>query len=173
MKLQLSKLNLARDEAVMQKSPTDIVDMLHNQIAEIEENVNKIMQHKANGACIHSRVKWYEEGEKETKYFLGLEKSRSGNKTLGKIKNEKGELITDTQEILMEQKKFYKRLYGQTKKTKFMYTNSSDVKLTDEEKRKFDTPFTYEDFKKSLRSMADNKAPGLDGLTCAFYKMFF
>jgi hypothetical protein len=36
----------------------------------------KIYSDKAKGAQIRSRIKWVEEGEKNTKFFLGLEKAR-------------------------------------------------------------------------------------------------
>jgi hypothetical protein len=34
------------------------------------------------GAQIRSRVQWVEQGEKNTKYFLGLEKNRQTRKTI-------------------------------------------------------------------------------------------
>jgi hypothetical protein len=38
--------------------------------------LSKIYSDKAKGAQIRSRIKWVEEGEKNTKFFLGLEKAR-------------------------------------------------------------------------------------------------
>ena len=64
-------------------------------------------------------------------------------------------------------------MYGSTPSTRFTYVNKTKIKLSDDERELYDQPFTIEDFKKALKSMSENKAPGLDGLTCSFYKMFF
>ena len=48
---------------------TDKVDRLENMKSELE----KIRREKINGIIVRSRVKWYEEGEKCTSYFLNLE----------------------------------------------------------------------------------------------------
>ena len=58
-----------------------------------------MIEKKAKGAAIRSRAKWVEFGEKNTKYFLNLEKSRRGNKSINKIKNTKGTLVTEQQAI--------------------------------------------------------------------------
>ena len=70
--------------------------MLHQQISEVEHHVNRIMEQKAAGARVRSRVKWYEKAEASTRYFLGLEKCKSANKTLTKIYNSRGQIETDT-----------------------------------------------------------------------------
>ena len=41
------------------------------------ENLNKIYQEKANGIRIRGECDWYEQGEKTSKYFLNLGKSRA------------------------------------------------------------------------------------------------
>jgi hypothetical protein len=42
------------------------------------------------GAQIRSRVQWVEQGEKNTKYFLGLEKNRQTRKTINSLYDENG-----------------------------------------------------------------------------------
>ena len=57
------------------------------------------------------KATFYELGEKNTKYFFNLEKSRGKNKTMTSIKNSLGNLIQDPREILKEQRNFYSNLY--------------------------------------------------------------
>ena len=51
----------------------------HNDLHYIEykERLNTIYSKKVNGIQIRSKCDWYESGEKSTKFFLNLEKSRS------------------------------------------------------------------------------------------------
>ena len=39
-----------------------------------QNNLDKLIENNAKGATIRSRARWMEYGEKNTKYFLGLEK---------------------------------------------------------------------------------------------------
>ena len=41
---------------------------------KITEQLEKIYKAKCQGSIIRSRVKWFEEGEKNSKYFMSLEK---------------------------------------------------------------------------------------------------
>ena len=43
---------------------------------ETYEKLDKIYQEKANGIRIRSKCNWYGHGEKSSKFFLNLEKSR-------------------------------------------------------------------------------------------------
>ena len=56
-------------------------------------------------------AKWVEEGEKNTKYFLNLEKRNYNNTCIKTLFNKDNEEITDMKQILEEQKRFYENLY--------------------------------------------------------------
>ena len=47
------------------------------EYTETNEKLDKIYQEKANGIRIRSKCNWYEHGEKSSKFFLSLEKSRA------------------------------------------------------------------------------------------------
>lgn len=50
-------------------SSTDLL-----KLATLQNELDNIYEEKARGAFIRSRQKWMEAGEKNTKYFFGLEK---------------------------------------------------------------------------------------------------
>ena len=62
---------------------------------------------KNNGIILRSKAKWVEEGEKNTKYFLNLEKRNYNNTCIKTLINKDNKEITDMTEILEEQKLFY------------------------------------------------------------------
>ena len=85
-----------------------------NRINNAEKKLENLYINEAKGAQIRSRVKWTEEGEKNTKLFIGLEKSRQTHKNICALTNEKGEIITDSSEILKLEKTFYENWYKST-----------------------------------------------------------
>ena len=57
------------------------------------------------------KIKWYNEGEKNTKYFLNLEKRHFKLSTITQLKITDQKFITSDKEILAECETFYKELY--------------------------------------------------------------
>ena len=63
------------------------------------------------GSILHILSQNYEEGKKYSKYFFSLEKRRSKQKTITKLKTANGHEITNQEEILKECRLFYEKLY--------------------------------------------------------------
>ena len=59
---------------------------------------------------IRSRARWYEHGEKNSKYFFNLEKRNHIRKDIRKLRLS-GVITVDPFEILEGEKKFYENLY--------------------------------------------------------------
>ena len=70
---------------------------------------------KADGAIFRSKVKWVEEGERNTKYFINLEKQNYNIKYIKALIDSNGTLITDASSIINEQRKFTKTYIQQNK----------------------------------------------------------
>ena len=66
------------------------------------------MNYYLEGAALHSKILWYQQGNK-TQFFYVLEKLNFNNKMM-KIKPSDGQIITNSIEILKEQKKFCEKL---------------------------------------------------------------
>lgn len=79
---------------------------------EVKYELEKIDDEKIKGAIVRSKVQWYEEGEKSTRYFLGLEKNRSVKKHVQKLTLSNGETTTCPKEIMSIATSFYKDLYS-------------------------------------------------------------
>ena len=57
---------------------------------------------KTKGAQIRSKAKWVNEGEKNTKFFLGLEKSHQTFNVIKELKTSDGKIAKSENEILGE-----------------------------------------------------------------------
>ena len=64
------------------------------------------MLRKTKGTILRSKVRWHEEGERNTKYFYSLDKRHHDVKTISKLKVGENYYIEDQLEILEEEKKF-------------------------------------------------------------------
>ncbi|GFR81442.1 LINE-1 reverse transcriptase homolog [Elysia marginata] len=135
---------------------------------------------KTRGAIVRSRTKWVEQGEKNTKYFLNIEKRRASNNLIKQLKNEAHEVIKDPHEILEEIRKYYEHLYAkdaavekvQDRLDDFLVGITHNV-LTEEDKHLCDAEINLNEMGEALKQLNDNSAPGSDGLTADFYKVFW
>lgn len=58
-----------------------------------------------------SKMKWFELGEKPTKYFFKLEKNNYEKKLIREVELENGEIISDPVQINKEIGDFYQNMY--------------------------------------------------------------
>jgi hypothetical protein len=137
-------------------------------------------QHAAHSAQIRARVKWIENGEKNTKFFLNLEKSRANSKILTSVKDETGRTVTKQEEILQVQKNYFKNLYRKRIKPDDMqdrievFLNNVNVpKLSQEQKNDCEGKITTDEILKALKELKNGSSPGNDGITIEFIKMFW
>ena len=77
-----------------------------------KNELDKISYDRTRGACVRSKARWHEFGERSSKYFLNLEKRNYENKCITSLIKENGSSIKDPKEILKEQKRFYQFLYS-------------------------------------------------------------
>ena len=147
------------------------------KLYNLRTEFNKIAEHRTNGAIIRSRIRWHEKGEKNTKYFLNLEKRQTSKTFISKLKSQDGHEITDSNEILNCQKLFYKNLYTAVPRSdlydKLFFENPTLPKLNDIELEALDRPITNQECFEILKLCAKDKCPGSDGFTVEFYLHFW
>ena len=147
-----------------------------NLVRTLEESLKNIMLREAEGTKIRSRLQWFEEGEKPTKFFHNLEKYNAQNKTWNKILNNNDELIFGTNGILIEQVEFYKKLYSseginQSEKENFgQYITKTISKDNFEMLNK---EIELQDIFNAITKMKTNSSPGPDGIITEFYVIFY
>ena len=61
-------------------------ETLTMQLEGYKQELEKLIEYKTKGSIIRSKTRWYNEGEKSTKYFLGLEKRHVNKKNYKKFK---------------------------------------------------------------------------------------
>ena len=150
---------------------------LRDKLNALEFEYNLKCLNELKGAQIRSKIKWVEEGEQNTKFFLTLEKIRGHQKIMTSL-NMNGVDITDQDEIMQEQVNFYSNLYSNHRRFVNMeYENflvNVDIPKLSEEEREFcDKNIDIGEIGKALKQLKNDSSPGLDGLTAAWYKFFW
>ena len=142
---------------------------------EVKQELKQIGDEKINGQIIRSKVRWHEEGERSTKYFLGLEKAKAVKKHLQKLKLKDGRITTDPKEILSAQVDFYRKLYSSKLQDNPSTYNFFDhtITLNDVDRDDCEGAITIKECEEALHTFKNDKSPGNDGITSEFYKHFW
>ena len=128
---------------------------------------------QAKGHIFRSKVKWCEEGEKNTKYFFSLEKARYNAKTCFTVFDENDKEITEPKGILEVQSKFYRELYDIDTDVNFTLANTHNIRVPAEITLAQNDEIVEEEIACAIKMMNNNKTPGEDGIPIDFYKVFW
>ncbi|KAK3107474.1 hypothetical protein FSP39_015361 [Pinctada imbricata] len=148
-----------------------------NELRNLKKELEQIRENKMKAIMMRVKAKWIEEGEKPTKYFCSLEKRNYINKTVTKIIDSHGVIITEQTAILKEIETFYSNLYKSKDDTISNISleellNYNDIpKLTVENANTLEGKITYKEASTALKNMKNFKSPGPDGFTSEFYKV--
>ena len=149
------------------------------KIKHTREEIEKIQEEKTKGAMIRCKVRWYEEGEKSTKYFLNLEKRNYSKKVISRLKDKHNHTLSQPKEINNEIFDFYKKLYSSRTRLNDNLHESEEIlstiekKLTNEESNQLEGAISEAEMVEALKTTPNGKSPGSDGLTAEFYKIFW
>ena len=155
--------------------------VMNTKITKLESKINEHITRITEGHVVRSRTRFYEEGEKNSKYFLGLEKRRGDTKSIKHLIKGDGTHIYDNKDILLEEKEFYVKLYS-THRTQFpdysakkeeFVANLNIPQLNKDEANETSGIITEDELNQAIHLSADNKSPGTDGLGNEFYKIFW
>ena len=124
-----------------------------------KEDLDYLTLKKANSTIFRARVKWYEEGEKSSRYFFSLEKAKYNAKTCSKLIVNNTTYTTDD-DILHQQKLFYEDLYKVNDEVSFALCNNSQRILSQEAKNSLQRQISIGELDLAVSQLQNNKTPG-------------
>ncbi len=141
------------DEINKNESEGIIIDTKEKEM--VQNKINEYYKDKDDGYLIRSKIKWIEEGEKSTKFFFNLEKSRQSNNVIRQIKDKNGRLQTDDNEILKVTSEFYENLFttrniDQDKINEYLQATDFRNKLTEKQKNECDEEIVENELEKVI-----------------------
>ena len=171
--------NLRNDMKFWQLSVENAVDDTFRSLAtsKLDDLIckrDKLLDSLGEFICNRMKSKWYQEGEKGTKYFLNIQKSKGKKLELQSLTTNNKE-VDQPNEIDKIVEEFYKRLYekGDSKSVnrgglsaflqnleKPTITNIDDI----------NNPLTLQDLRDTINSCKDS-SPGPDGIPYSLIKL--
>ena len=137
-------------------------EKIYTELEDKKRELEAYIEYQTKGAILRSKSRWYNEGEKNTAYFLNLEKRHCKQGTITQLKRDEHNLIYSDKEILSECKLFYENLYS---------SSLADANVFQE--TFFPVQENARKCLEALRDMMPEKTPSTDGLPCEFYKVFW
>ena len=149
------------------------------QLDQKTKELEKIIEHRTKGAILRAKCRWYNEGEKNSKYFLSLEKRHYKNGVISQLKLGDNDFACSDKEILSECETFYRDIYSSkadrdnSRINDLFFGDAPPKSLNLEEKEKCEGILTKAECLQALKSMKSGKTPGSDGLPVEFYNVFW
>ena len=147
------------------------------EIEIAKRELGKIQTIKTNGAIVRSKMIKLEDGEKNSTYFLSLEKQKQKSKAISQLQIG-NETTQDHNTIMDELYSFYSNLYKDNNPppenpTCNSFFENVTPKISETEKQSCEGLISEKECADALKQMANNKTPGLDGFPVEFYKVFW
>ncbi|XP_075316041.1 A.superbus venom factor 1-like, partial [Odontesthes bonariensis] len=131
---------------------------------------------KAQGALVRSRFQSIELMDAPTKFFFNLEKKNGQKKLMQSLQSEDGTLLHSQTDIRRRARAFFEDLY----ESEISYEQAPEnvflnnlPQMSSSANTILGGVITLEEVFIALQSMESGKAPGIDGLPVAFYKVFW
>ena len=158
--------------------PPQLKEEFSQQLIEAKENLEKIYEYKTKGAILQSKTRWYNEREKNSKYFFNLEKWHFKRKALSQLHRADNSPLSSDHEILQECVNFYTELYSsktpQNSQEDLEFSPRANcVRLDEDGKASCEGLLTVSECLGVLKTMESNKSPGSDGFPPEFYKVLW
>jgi len=153
-------------------------EKLYDGLKELEDEYNSILRIELDGIIMRAKAQWVEEGEKSTRYFMNLEKSKGTKKSITKILTEEKREIKDDDGIKIETVKFYKKLFSSRNIpnrniSEYLSAAENNSIIPESIKQEIDQQLEIGELDKGLKNFSNNKSPGSDGLSSEFYSQFW
>ena len=166
------ELNLAVNALAGELSEDDRAEII-DYVEELRNNKSAIIEEKGERLADKLGTKWYNEGEKSTKYFLNLLNRRAPD-NFKVVTNREGIEICTQEGIEKEIVNFYKELYEEYDKSNLKEVDVNDdffknlSQVSAEQDGGVSSPIGVLELGKTLDAVKDT-APGPDGIPYSFY----
>ena len=142
--------------------------------------MQEIYEEKGRGVIFRSKARWTEDGEKPTKQFFNLEKTRYEKKIISQLKIGEDKFVSDFKQVNKEIENIYNQFY----KTSFEENDTlgsfqrfvEDLNLPfleEQEKQELEGENSIDEVWNALNGFQNDKTPGDDGFTKEFYEAVF
>ena len=151
-------------------------DSVKAEILDLETALSSLFTLKLEELKIRSRVRWLEEGETPSRFFLNMGNQRREKSYVSSILNSHDVEVYSLEELLTVHEQFYTLLYSEEpidSEIQNILFSQVTSRLSQPESDSCEGPLSLEELTEALRISNKNKTPGPDGLTTEFYICFW
>lgn len=119
--------------------------------------------------------RWLLEGDANTAYFHGIANGRK-RKCMIKSLEDKGVMILESEALQAHITGYYKSIFGSEPASTFKLHHDlwrDDMKVSLADNEALTKPFTMDELEVVVKGLRDGSAPGPDGFTALFFKIFW
>jgi len=145
---------------------------MSDELQKLSVLLHKAEEKESESLRLRAGIKWREQGERSTKFFLNQIKSNQASGYLRELDTSEGNL-TDTEGILKYVKAFYENLYSDQSidDAKVHSVLSFCPMLGNDDVQFMNSSLTLAEIKESLNT-CDDSCPGMDSIPYSFYKVY-
>ena len=160
LRVELDRYNLL---TTLNEQQTANFNQIRSRLYREEEIENEKLR-------IMAGVRWTEEGERSTKFFLNSINTKRALSTIDSLNSVNGP-ISNINHILTHARNFYEDLYSKRTTSKIENFYQHCPTLSDTAQEVLKNPLTILDLKTALKTCKDS-TPGLDGIPYSYFKIF-
>lgn len=174
---------IQRDLIVLNKNfisnPNDRT--VFGELESKKKELELIQIHKTKGAITRARAQEIRDGEKNSKFFLNLERYRGNSNTILQVENDTDKSVSNGHfGVLKSVKNHFEgmskkdhNIKGDLTKINEYLSGADHPKLGDAAKNVCEAPLTVVEIGNALLKLNNDSAPGIDGIPVSFYKVFW
>ena len=159
-------------KTLIDSGQTSLSDIYNSTLSRIKS----LDLEAARGLQVRARVKWVEEGESSSSFFLRLVKKQSVDRYISALRSADGSLVSGKDGLCHFLRSFYLDLFSDSpcvaSARDDLLANVSSV-LPSDQSCLCEGLLSQDECHLALRGMARGKAPGCDGLPMEFYLKFW
>ena len=149
------------------------------RLNQVEGQLSDLLKSAQEGSRLRARCNWMARGERNSKFFFGLEKSYASQKTITQLKGAQGR-IKDWNNVQSEIKEHFVSLYSARPEVDLMDQQFDQflrdpqlTQLSPEDRGLLEREISIEEIGEALKNTKTGKSPGVDGIPYEFYSKFW
>ena len=118
----------------------------------------------------------YEKREPDIAFYAKLEKRSAQRTVIGELRDKKGDVFSDNENLMKIVTDFYTDLYTPTSvhdSVQEKLLSNVDQKLTNQQQCMLDADLSEKELQQAVLDLKEERSPGIDGFTAEFYKKFW
>ncbi|KAI0488426.1 hypothetical protein KFK09_028257 [Dendrobium nobile] len=149
---------------------TNDLVLLRNKIHELNVTLRRLSTWWNQRA----KVKWHEEGDANSRFFHNFASARYNGNRINQIRDESNTTQVEEDQIEMVFTKFFEKKWQHRTCELSGWPIIEEIqKVHVEDLAMLNMEFSFQELQISVFQQGNNKSPGIDGVTCSFYKSYW